>query len=44
MASASTGSAHDEEGSALVGWLAGVGLILLTILIGAGLWIHFHGL
>ena len=44
MAASPTGAALDEEGSAMAGWLAGAGLILLVVVVGAVLWVRFHGL
>jgi hypothetical protein len=34
----------EEEGNPYIGWLVGLALSGLVIVIGAGLWIHYHGL
>jgi hypothetical protein len=34
----------DEGGNPYLGWLVSLLLIALVVAIGAGLWIHYHGL
>lgn len=45
VAAPATNDSSGPTGSGpYVGWAVGLALIVLVIAIGAGLWIHYHGL
>jgi uncharacterized membrane protein len=42
LGSASRGQAGNSRWEAYKGWLLGLLIIVIVLLVGAGLWFHFH--